>query len=188
MTCSNCQRSTNTDRLRVGRCMSCYRYWRRHGIDRPREAMIRSPKQQPQFCTNCRERFAIKRRSLCSACYQYRKMRGRSRPRYLWAEHCNVCARPRRDDRRDSFTKGRCPICATYYNRYGKERTPEMVAKVAPLGWCDCGRPASQIASVTIGQRQDRSLPLCQSCADVEAEDITFHVPVSAYIAGSKAA
>jgi len=186
--CSHCRRDTNTDRLRVGRCMSCYRYWRKHGVDRPPEQMIRSPKQHPRFCANCAERFAINRTGLCSACYQYRLLRGRNRPRYLWLESCRICARPRSDDRRDAFAKGRCPICASYYNRYGKERTPEMVARIAPLGWCDCGQPAAQILSVTIGQRQDRNLPLCPTCAGLEAEDITFHVPQRASIGGTKTA
>lgn len=168
--CANCKRNSNGDRLRAGRCMSCYRYYRNHGVERPPERRRRSPKAGRPLCARCRQAFAGPHSTeYCEACYQYKRLRGRERPRYLWAESCFVCKRPRSDDRRDGYTKGRCPTCYSYRFKHGVDRTPDMVAALAPLGWCDCRQPATGYAvfrylSGEGAERCDR-MPVCDVCA-----------------------
>lgn len=172
--CTNCQRVTNNDRLRRGRCMSCYRYLLRHGSDRPREAMIRSSKQHRPLCYHCQQTFAgTHSRTLCDACYQYQQQRGRPRPKYLWAEKCKVCGKPRRDDRRDGFTKGRCRICYNYLYRFGKDRDRDRIAARLPHGYCECGHPAIAVVRLRWGGPHHLShgqadYPLCLDCLKEE--------------------
>lgn len=168
--CSNCGRNSNSDRLRAGRCMSCYRYFRLHGVERPPERRRRSPKIGRPLCSRCRQGFAGKHSTdLCEACYQYRRLNGRDRPPHLWAEKCKICGRPRSDDRRDHYTKGRCPTCYQYRLKTGTDRTPEMVNAIAPLGWCDCREPATQFVAFSYlsahGEERDDQIPVCDSCA-----------------------
>jgi hypothetical protein len=169
MQCMNCQR-VHQDRLRVGRCMSCYRYYLRHGHDRPPGERIRSPKQPRPWCSNCKHNLVGTRRSLCDRCYQYKHRTGKNRPWHRWTEKCKVCARPRREDKQDGFVKGRCRICAVYRYKTGRDRSPELVARTAPHGWCDCGQPAVTVLTVDVQQHQE-TLPLCAECHAIEQAD-----------------
>lgn len=173
--CINCQRAPASDRLRGGRCMSCYRYWRKHGVDRPREHMIRRPGDPPPICANCHQRFAgDANRHLCNACHQYQRTRGRPRPRHLWAESCKVCGKPRQEDRRDGFSKGRCPTCRNYERRFGRRRPQTAIRKYAPHGWCDCGQPAVEVITVAVQQHAER-LPVCADCLAAERADASSY-------------
>jgi hypothetical protein len=176
MTCQHCHRTLSaSDRLRRGRCQSCYRYWLKTGHDRPRTRMIRRPGDPRPICARCGRwtgRLADQSADLCNACYQYKRDHGRDRPEHLWRECCKICRRPRESTK---FAKGRCVICANYFNRYGRERTPEMVAKQAPHGWCYCGQPA--VTTVTVWTRpmgsykpRPEPLPLCADCHAAEVE------------------
>lgn len=166
--CLNCHRDTNTDRLRVGRCMSCYRYWRKHGHDRPAECRIRSPKQLRPWCKRCGESFAgDKHKTLCSACYQYKLRTGRARPRHLLADSCIVCDKPRTP----GFARGRCPTCYQYWRKHGGvDRTPDLVAAVAPKGFCACGRRAQHVVTVPVGNHTE-TYHLCENCYADERTD-----------------
>lgn len=115
-------------------------------------------------------------KTLCDACYQYQQLRGISRPRYLWAEKCKNCSKPRRDDRRDGFVKGRCNGCYNYFFRYKKDRTPAQIAALAPHGWCECGKPAAAVVRLRWGKRGDNSgyadYPLCVDCRKEEQNEV----------------
>lgn len=167
-TCTNCRRDTNTDRLRVGRCMSCYRYWRKHGEERPPERMRRSPKQPRKVCSRCKERFAGPCSSkYCNACYQYKNLTGRARPRHLFADSCIVCDKPRTP----GFARGRCPTCYQYWRKHGGvDRTPDLVAAVAPKGFCECGRRAQHVVTVPVGNHTE-TYHLCEDCHAAEHAD-----------------
>lgn len=166
LSCVNCGRITNRDRLRRQRCRSCYRYWRAHGSDRPQGEMNRYPKQRPPICAHCKQKFVDGcSKHLCSACYQYKRTTGKPRPRYFWAEKCKICGKPRRDDRRDGFAKGRCPPCYTYHRRHGEDRSPDLIAAAAPHGYCECGRPAVAVVALHYGPYRSRAdYPLCSDC------------------------
>ncbi len=162
--CCNCSRPRRQDRFRQGRCMSGYRYWRKHGMDRPENERIRSPYEPVPLCWNCQLDFAAGHRTLCSACKQYLQLNGRRRPRYLFTNSCKVCNKPKEP----GFAKGFCQICYNYRRKYGKNRSRELIVAHIPLGWCDCGEKAIQIIQVEgLG-----ALKLCETCYAMEQDGL----------------
>lgn len=164
--------------------MSCYRYLLEYGHDRPESKMRRSPKQMRRICRHCRRAYAGPQHSdLCGACYQYQKQNGKPRPRHLWTEYCKVCGRPRRADRRDRFAKGRCPTCYAYRHKHGEDRPRELIEQQVPLGWCQCGNPATVEVELAYGDVNTNghqhgytdTYALCEQCAALEKREQNGH-------------
>lgn len=127
----------------------------------------RSRNAPPPLCSRCHVNFATCRRGLCNTCYWYKLKHGVDRPAYLWRDKCIVCGKPRQDDRRDGFARGRCATCNKYRYKFGRDRTQDAVKRQAPHGWCECGKPAVEVVTVTIGRTQE-ILPLCAECREME--------------------
>lgn len=130
----------------------------------------------PAACANRGCPGTPRHRGLCNSCYHYEWKRGRPRPRYLWAEECINCKRPRTGPS-SLRSYGRCDTCRRYLQRYGKERAPDIIRRHAPLGWCDCGAPAVEEQQIVtrphLAQRESgrvsrHTLRLCADCASVE--------------------
>ena len=61
----------------------CYRYWRRHGVERPLDLRTRPVLRT---CLNCgRSTLQLDRRR-CHTCYVYWYRTGRERPAALWLQ------------------------------------------------------------------------------------------------------
>jgi len=158
--CTVCQRQVNY--LTRQRCAACYKYWQRNGRDRSNPPRVRH--QRVDLCQNCHLSPTGKRHAqVCDACGDYRLRRGHDRPAYLWLNRCTICGRPRREDRRDKFSKGRCQTCAVYYYTIGEERPAALIQRRYPFGWCDCGEPATSYKPVAANGKRHR-VPVCHHC------------------------
>lgn len=169
--CANCHESKK--RLTNGLCNACRLFLRRTGRPRTQADRIRPKGQRPQSCTNCGVNRASGRGDLCIACSAYRQRHGVNRPRHLWLDSCKVCGRPK--DGTVRFAKGRCPLCYEYRRKFGHERPASVIRKRYPLGWCDCGQPATQTVCIGVSLANARrltndELPMCDNCAAVEKE------------------
>lgn len=138
--CINCSVSRVYAR---DRCHACYRYYLRHGSDRPQAYFIRSWGRyecKPHWCKNCGS-LRIIANYLCNACYVYYRRHHKNRPRHLWdvEAKCKTCG--------VSLTtiqykrNGYCDPCYHYICK-GQERSKELWG-IGVYGWCDCGRPAN---------------------------------------------
>lgn len=170
--CQNPQCGRVAKSYKLGLCNACYEWQRTRGTQRiPQREWTR---QQGQWCSNCHNRRAYSQ-SLCVNCYCYKKANGRNRPRYRWAESCKVCGRPREYR---TFRKGRCRACADHWYRHGVERPAELIAKIAPFGWCDCGQkavhPDVPLRVMTVDRQvvHTETYNLCQACYDLENEPL----------------
>ena len=162
--CINCG-DTNTTQRRTGRCWACYEYKRRHGKDIDADDMRRHRRRR-KFCTNC-ERTLIHAKGLCVTCYQHKRLLGVTRPQSRWAESCINCDRPKGEQ---IFRHGRCQACTRWWKKYGQERPRHFAKKLAPIGWCDCGKPGKHRVALTCGRTgtQKATYILCDDCHTLE--------------------
>ena len=78
-TCRICGRSFPPEySLTQGRCRMCDMYWRRHGVERPRNLRSLRP------CQTCGRLVQAFNRGRCHTCYLYWYRTGRERPARLW--------------------------------------------------------------------------------------------------------
>lgn len=144
-------------------CKRCRQYRALTGRDwTPDVARPRRNGQRP-LCAVCRERIATRTKpaEICNCCYNYWRRNKKRRPRWLDAEYCRNCHRPRSREPRQ-FIRGRCKCCYEYFLRTGQER-PRRLWGVGELGWCDCGAPANHEISVVVRQHTEK-LRLCDDC------------------------
>ena len=142
------------------RCQACYRYWRKHGTERPlamcEKKSYRHAKVKPHVCKVCKDPNIVSN-GRCNACHSYyRRHKGKARPRHLWDKTCPcaTCGVPL-GTVVGRTVSGYCGACYAY-RRYGKER-PRHLWGIGPHGWCSCGRPAYHLSNA-IGQ--------CAICKD----------------------
>jgi len=170
--CTHCEKPS-CKRYYAGICEACYAYKRKHGVMRPKGGLRRSNKGK--LCGRCRQEGA-RYKGLCKKCYNYRWETGRARPRYRYiTEHCLICNRPKPDTPTQFLRAGRCGTCHSYWQRHRVERPKELIEKRAPLGWCDCSKPAVH-AGVALpvftgdGHERMEYYDLCNECyAELEA-------------------
>lgn len=158
-TCRNCGRPPRGKLVR-GLCPACRMFEDRHGRPRTPADMIRAAGAPRPLCANCGQAQVSGHRRLCNACRQYLRAHGYQRPAHLWAERCAVCGKPKAA----GFAKGRCPTCYSYRLKHGRERPKYLVKERAPLGFCDCGSPATQVVHLRVRGRQV-PFHLCDRCA-----------------------
>jgi len=129
--CSRCGASSYAK----GRCIACYRYWRRHNVERPTYRFA------PRWCRTCKGVGVLHGKGYCKNCYDYRRRTGRARPRHLWDKEigCLTCGMPLATATKPR--RGRCNACYHYLRKKGVERPRELWG-VVPEGWCECGFPA----------------------------------------------
>lgn len=141
-----------------GRCITCYKYFWVHKVDRPLEFIERKAKRvsAPRWCKVCGHP-ALYRSFRCHACHDYYMRCRKERPRHLYVSiedgrcaNCGISALgvPR-------FRRGRCRRCYEYKMRHNTER-PESLWGNGPFGYCECGQPANHMID---------KFPLCDSCA-----------------------
>lgn len=169
--CTNCHEPKR--QLRHGLCNACRLFLRRTGRHRTEADRIRARGQRPQWCANCGIHRASGRGELCIACSTYRQRHGANRPRHLWMDRCKVCGRPK--DGTVRFAKGRCPLCYEYRRKFKRERPATVIQERYPLGWCDCGQPATQMVLVgvslaNVNRLNNDKVPMCDSCTAIENE------------------
>lgn len=168
--CTNCG-IIPKGKVARGLCPACRQYLRNHGRMRTRhdkrviwrgELNTHRP-----LCANCKMSRVSGSLSLCSACRQYLRLNGIARPAHLWRESCRICGRPKNV----GFAKGRCRICYNYRRKYGRDRK-HRIELLYPHGWCDCGKPATVVVSVGVGEngRMSERLAMCDECARIEQE------------------
>lgn len=162
--CQNPQCGRVAPAYKKGLCPACYEWKRTKGTDRtPQHKWTR---QKGEWCKNCEEQRTFCK-NLCISCYYYWKRNGRKRPKYYWTEKCIVCGRPRQENK---FRRGRCHTCWDYWHTHkGIDRSPELIAKKTPFGWCECGKPAVEIVTLRYGganaqARRKYDYSLCQDC------------------------
>jgi hypothetical protein len=168
--CTHCGQPS-CGRYYEGICEACYAYKRRTGVSRPTSTMRR--KNKGKLCGRCRQEGA-RYKGLCKKCYQYKWANGRARPRYRYiTEHCLVCGRPKPDTPAQFLRAGRCSTCHAYWQKHRRERSEELIRKVAPLGWCECSKPARR-ADVLLqtmtgdGYERAEKYNLCNDCYALE--------------------
>lgn len=152
-----------------GMCNGCYQFLWENGRMREASDRIRSWKNDPGICRNCKQNTEFLR-GLCQACYAYKQRYGNNRPRRLWREECSNCHVPLNGYKP---IQGRCRRCQRYYQEFKKER-PEH-AWNAPLGWCDCSDgkepvPATHIVVVPYMSSGEAKISLCDDCYAEELE------------------
>lgn len=155
--CWNCGREKAGKRS--GLCVGCNNYRRTTGKDRPEHLYSKGG-----YCRNC-ARGKAQIRGLCPACYEYQRANGRRRPPHRWADYCMDCGRPRNNGMK--FTRGSCLTCYNYRHRYGTlsaHKRRERRERLAPFGWCECGKKAVTVTQVQAGAYTE-TFPLCESCA-----------------------
>ncbi len=170
-TCSNCG---ELPRVRfypkTGLCEACYTFQRKHGQSR-RPENARTKGGATGLCSNCHQARAIAL-NLCAACYKHQRRHEKRRTRSLYnrRETCKNCGKPRT---KKGFARGRCPACAVYWWRNRRERTNS----IPPLGYCDCGQPATHgdVAlnlATADGYMHTEIYSLCDDCYALEFEPI----------------
>jgi hypothetical protein len=83
-TCRICGRVSPPERyFTQGRCQMCAQYWRRHGVERPRDLPFRTI-IPPRPCQICGQAARLLRQGRCGTCYYYWHRTGRERPPELW--------------------------------------------------------------------------------------------------------
>lgn len=153
-------------RYRKGLCNACYEHQRLTGEER-------IPKRtwgcnKGYICKRCKQKLAYAKR-LCTSCYVWQRVHGTKRPSYKWATECTVCQRPN-----VSLSHGRCHTCYCYWQKRKVDRTPGMIAKIAPLGWCECGKPVAhqsiplQMSTVERCLTVIEDYDLCETCYKLE--------------------
>ena len=161
------ERCLNCGDLRVwgqggnGLCHKCSQYQLRHGKPRPLTIRLRKPGDPIPMCKSCRIRLAkfSPGRRLCKTCAEYmRRNNGKRRPRYLDAEECTHCGRPKGDT---YFVRGQCRACDDYQRKYGKPRPTHLFE--SEHGWCECRQPATHTVTVRV-MHHDEQYPLCDDC------------------------
>lgn len=149
--CSNCGAFLPMGKVRRGRCMSCAKYFRLNGTERPEYFW------SSKFCSNCSESLAYAR-GRCEACNRYFCRHGAERPRHYFKDAtCMNCKKPLLNDR--CPTKGFCENCRQYSRRNNGKNRPKRLWGVGPHGWCDCGQPAVELIE---------DIPVCKACFDME--------------------
>ena len=159
--CTNCGQPRAWGQGAKGLCHKCYQYEHRYGKPRPSTLRMRKPGDPIPVCKNCKQRHAVKapQLRLCGVCYEYmRRHNGKRRPKYLDAEACVHCGKPKGDS---YFVKGHCRACDDYKRKYGKERPAHLFESAH--GWCDCGTKATHIVTVRV-MHHDETMPLCDDC------------------------
>lgn len=166
--CDNC--NCEAKKRVHGLCPACRMFFRRNGRHRAIEDMIRKKSVSPPLCSNCKISFVDGHRALCGACRQYQRIHGVPRPGRFFSEECSVCGRPKCS----GFAGGRCRICYNYRSKFGKDRSSDSIKKLYPLGWCECGSPATEIVNLGIGKGGVRfaesiaAFALCGECTKSE--------------------
>ena len=164
--CSNCGKEKIVS---IGRCATCYQYYRKHGTDRVLRTNIDTlhggAKKQ---CSNCGAPSVVSK-GRCSACYQYfrlhkkdidpEKARARSKrvARQSFqgspAQKCIICGR------NQVISKDRCSSCYQHFNKHGKDRDPERARQLYEKVF----RPLQRQCKVC-GRNQVVSKDRCSSC------------------------
>ena len=159
--CTNCGESRTWGQGGNGLCHKCYQYQHRYGTPRPLTIRLRKPGDPILMCKSCRIRLAkfSPGRRLCKTCAEYmRRNNGKRRPRYLDAEQCVHCGKPKGGE---YFAKGHCHACDDYQRKYNKPRPAHLWQN--PHGWCDCGKPATHTVTMRV-MHHDEHYPLCDGC------------------------
>lgn len=168
--CANC--NCEAKKRVHGLCPACRMFFRRNGRHRTAADMIRRKSMPHPLCSNCHISFVDGHRTLCSACRQYQRVHGVPRPSKFFSEACTVCGRPKRD----GFANGLCRICYNYRRKFGRDRSNESIKRLYPLGWCECGRPATEVMNLRIGKggarfvESNTAFALCGECKRSELD------------------
>lgn len=138
-----------------GRCLPCYWYHRRHGIERPSK-LIESRelrKKNPRWCKNCGSP-GVLRHLRCENCDSYWRRNRKERPRHKFEDftQCKNCHVPLEERNRRN---GMCKKCYQYEWCFGRPR-PQKLWGDGKFGWCECKKPANHMID---------KFPLCDSCA-----------------------
>lgn len=159
--CTNCGQPRTWGQGGNGLCHRCAQYQYKYGKPRPSTIRMRKPGDPIPMCKSCKVRLAkfSPSRRLCKTCAEYmRRHNGKRRPRYLDAENCVHCGKPKGDG---YFVKGHCRACDDYRRKFGKPRPAHLFE--SQHGWCDCGKPATSIVTVRV-MHHDETMPLCDEC------------------------
>ncbi|RNJ75821.1 MAG: hypothetical protein EB830_05530 [Nitrosopumilus sp. H13] len=164
--CSNCGREKIVS---IGRCSTCYQYYRKHGADRVLRTKLDAGGDSAKQCSNCGVASVVSK-GRCSACYQYfrlhkmdidpEKARARSKRavRQSFQEpetqkSCIICGR------NQVVSKERCSSCYQHFNKHGEDRDPEHARMLYERAF----RPL-QRQCIICGRNQVVSKDRCSSC------------------------
>ncbi len=167
--CQNPKCGRQAANYKLGLCNACYDWQRTHNGEHrtPRREWTRN---QGEWCIRCKQRRAYCKHK-CTACYYYEKNNGRPRERYRWQDACSVCGKPREYA---AYIRGRCKPCYGHWFRTGVDKTPEMIAAIVPLGWCECGQKATHegvaltVRTIDRGIEHEELYNLCDDCYKAE--------------------
>lgn len=87
---------------------------------------------------------------------------GKKRPRYLDAEACLHCGKPKNGA---PFVKGMCRPCYQYQRLFSKPRPKRLFE--SQHGWCECRQPATHTVTVQVHHHIEE-MPLCDDCYAIE--------------------
>lgn len=123
--CDNCNLTKRLESR--GMCYACYRYWKRHGENRPARYW-----QRPILCKLCLLK-PVKSKGLCHRCYEYKRNNGTDRPLHLRNLNSNClnpnCGKSLGDIR---TTKQYCKACYSYRWHHNNEDRPIRLCKNQP--------------------------------------------------------
>ena len=190
LVCSKCKREVFARKMRHdGICYYCVQYYRKNGTYE-RKHKRRTAAMDVRVCQQCKSRPVEGYRGgkyVCKRCYAYYDYNAgqRHRPRHLDANICVICGAPLNRTYGGNYGgNGRCHTCATYRRNHGKDRTEEMIYRLSPHGFCDCGKPATKPVDLRTGylyvsdkfsKEEFRDGAewvewMCDECAGLEAE------------------
>lgn len=202
---------TSTNEIRLHRatgvhaCRACRLQYGRRGTF-VRKAH-RKPRIKVPVCQVCRTRESkycgrirhLPQKWRCERCIAFAYQTGRERPMYTKYTRDRVCTNcGRNTEHQKSFHL--CALCYSYRRRNGHLPSPEHIAKYAPHGWCECGKPATKQVDLRTGalyvhptltgssdniraEVQEWAEWMCDECAGLEDEmqniDTSDHTPTS---------
>lgn len=141
-------------------CNNCYRYFLRHGVQRPRRDSSHS---HAIICTNCGGEIVKgrKRHGLCNNCASFLRKNGRMRTKEdIKCKPGGICKNCRAGI---ALTKGLCKTCYNYKNHTGLPRPRRCYSR--PEQCKNCGYP------LVPGQRGGIGRPskgLCRRCYEYQ--------------------